>query len=227
VCLGTRCSCSCDTIPFWTDLSVTRIQCAWVPTVPVLVTLSLSEKIDLWLGFSVPGYRCSCSCDTIPFWKDLSVTRVQCAWVPAVPALVTLSLSEKIYLWLGFSVPGYPLFLLFPPDLHAVQFSLVFLPSSLRNMGIDCVTFKERVSRDFQTHIFHQITSSGPRRGFLGQSESKMNLELTHQLKTIKPGNPLKGQSHEIFFASWLSYKHFKMTPRCLGHRGVTPKTFS
>ena len=28
-------------------------------------------------------------------------------------------------------------------------------------------------------------------------------------------------------FASWLSYKHFKMTLRCLGNRGVAPKTFS
>ena len=30
-----------------------------------------------------------------------------------------------------------------------------------------------------------------------------------------------------IFFASWLSCKHFKMTPWYLGHRGVAPKTFS
>ena len=32
---------------------------------------------------------------------------------------------------------------------------------------------------------------------------------------------------HFDFFASWLSYKHFKMSPRCLGHWGVAPKTFS
>ena len=28
-----------------------------------------------------------------------------------------------------------------------------------------------------------------------------------------------------IFYASWPSYKHFKMTPQCLGHLGVAPKT--
>ena len=32
---------------------------------------------------------------------------------------------------------------------------------------------------------------------------------------------------HFDFFAFWLSYRHFKMIPRCLGHRGVAPKSFS
>jgi len=31
---------------------------------------------------------------------------------------------------------------------------------------------------------------------------------------------------HFDFFAFWLSYKHFKMTPRCLGHWGVVKQFF-
>jgi len=82
-----------------------------------------------------------------------------------------------------------------------MQFNKIRLITPLERDYLDHVSFKGTVSRDFLFSVF------SPKQLLL------FLLEMSY--------------GRFDFFAYWLSYKHFKMTPRCLGHWGVAPKIFS
>ena len=83
-------------------------------------------------------------------------------------------------------------------EKNRVQKSHTTVPLTLSQLKVSKI-FKMFLKRDSLTRYFVYVFS-------------------TKQLLLV----PMEmSQSH---FAIWLSYKHLKMTPWCLGHRGVDPK---